>query len=232
MSLICSTSSTSTLESINGRGLVISPQRWRAFVINVVGSAVEFPGAVHYLADSLSQEGLSILHISTFESEVFLVQEQDIEKACTVFRKSESPIEIASLIQEAQRKRTLSGNTTNFMLHSAENTENTENGDSFYVGDADISTLPPFKEGFELCVLPGHVMLARLNDDFPLSECSEILVRMIFLSFTLLFFVFIFYFAILFSPAVCPYHSASSILKIHGHAYCILHSDIACGRYM
>lgn len=150
-------------------------------MINVVGSAVEFPGAVHYLADSLSQEGLSILHISTFESEVFLVQEQDIEKACTVFRKSESPIEIASLIQEAQRKRTLSGNGTSSLLHSAETPylENTDNGgDAFYVGDADISMVPPFKDGFELCVLPGHVMLCKLNDDFPLMECSAILVRM------------------------------------------------------
>ena len=177
--MICSTSSTATLESINSPGLVISPQKWRAFVINVVGSAVEFPGAVHYLADSLSQEGLSILHISTFESEVFLVQEQDIEKACAVFRKSESPIEIASLIQEAQRKRTLSCNTNNSLTHSAENhgSENQDNGETFFVGDTvETSVTPPFKQGFELLVLPGHVMLARLNDDFPLLQCSEILV--------------------------------------------------------
>lgn len=159
---------------------MLSPQRWRAFVINVVGSAVEFPGAVHYLADSLSQEGLSILHISTFESEVFLVQEQDIEKACAIFRKSESPIEIASLIQEAQRKRTLSGNTS--LSQTVETSESLENGDSFFVGDnVDISLPPPFKEGFELCVLPNHVMLARLNDGFPLTECSNILVSSILL---------------------------------------------------
>jgi hypothetical protein len=34
-----------------------------------------------------------------------------------------------------------------------------------------------FKEGFQLCVLPGHVMLARLNEDRPLADCSNILVR-------------------------------------------------------
>lgn len=98
-----------TLEAIS-TGLCVSPQRWRAFVIKVVGAAVELPGAVHYLADSLSKEGLSILHISTFESEVFLVQEQDIEKACSVFRKSAGPQELASFVLEAQRKRTSSGN--------------------------------------------------------------------------------------------------------------------------
>lgn len=36
-----------------------------------------------------------------------------------------------------------------------------------------------FKGGFELCVLPGHVMLARLNDDFPIAECSNILVSVV-----------------------------------------------------
>ena len=36
---------------------------------------------------------------------------------------------------------------------------------------------PPFKTGFELCVLPGHVMLARLNDNFLLTDCSKVLVR-------------------------------------------------------
>lgn len=112
MSLICNASSTSALESINPSGLNVSSQKWRAFVINVVGSAIEFPGAVHYLADSLSQEGLSILHISTFESEVFLVQEEDIEKACIVFRRSESPSILAGLKQNAEKQRTLSNNNT------------------------------------------------------------------------------------------------------------------------
>lgn len=73
-------------------------------MINVVGAAM-FPGAVHYLADSLSSAGLSILHISTFEYEVFLVQEQDIERACSVFRTADSPVKLASIIQEAHRKR-------------------------------------------------------------------------------------------------------------------------------
>ena len=85
---------------------------------------------MHYLADSLSKEGLSILHISTFESEVFLVQEQDCEKACAVFRKSDSPKELASLIQEAQRKRTLSGNNLNSHNQSSDTIHNPENTES------------------------------------------------------------------------------------------------------
>lgn len=70
--------------------MAISQQRWVALIINVVGAA-EFPGIVNYYAILLSQAGLSILHISTFESEVFLIQENDIEKACDVMRMSENP---------------------------------------------------------------------------------------------------------------------------------------------
>lgn len=40
-----------------------------------------------------------------------------------------------------------------------------------------------FKEGFQLCVLPGHVMLARLNEDRPLADCSNILVRKLFFNY-------------------------------------------------
>ena len=100
--------------------ITISPQKWRAFVINVVGSAAEFPGAVHFLADSLSNAGLSILHISTFEYEVFLVQEQDISKACDVFRVKGTPMKFASVVRETQRKRTLSANSlASLVLHDS-----------------------------------------------------------------------------------------------------------------
>jgi hypothetical protein len=119
LSLICSVSSASTLEMICAKNISISPQKWRAFVINVVGSAAEFPGAVHYLADSLSNAGLSILHISTFEYEVFLVQEQDISKACEVFRVRGTPLKFASVVREAQRKRTLSSNSLSAIVEAS-----------------------------------------------------------------------------------------------------------------
>jgi hypothetical protein len=131
LSVICSTVAAASLESISGKQLLISPHVWRAFVINVAESATEFPGAVHYLADSLSNAGLSILHISTFEYEVFLVQEQDIEKACAVFRLSDSPTKLASVIQEAQRKRAVALNgssaTGNSIPDNLESSERSEN---------------------------------------------------------------------------------------------------------
>ena len=41
---------------------IMSPQLWNALVINVKGAAYEFPGAVYYLANILSEAGFSIFH--------------------------------------------------------------------------------------------------------------------------------------------------------------------------
>lgn len=76
--------------------MIKSPQKWKSFIINVVGSATEVPGAISYLSNYLTREGMSILHISTYESEVFLVQEQDVEKAFKVFKKVDHPNQVSS----------------------------------------------------------------------------------------------------------------------------------------
>lgn len=148
-----------------------------------MGSAAEFPGAVHYLADSLSQEGLSILHISTFESEVFLVQEQDLERACAIFRRTGSPKELAGLIEQGQKQRggpVLTNLPTSTRGITGEQVSGTVGEGTESDGDAmtELSVSQhQFKEGFILRVIPGQVMLARLNDDFSLRQCSDVLVR-------------------------------------------------------
>jgi ACT domain len=181
---VCSVSALAALEAINSSGLQFNTQHWRAFIINVVGSAAEFPGAVHYLADSLSQEGLSILHISTFESEVFLVQEQDLERACAIFRRTENPNELAGLMEHGQRQRTGSAPSSSALsnlppLVRAQSGEQGTSSDKDIDNDA-ITELSvsqhQFKDGFILRVIPSQVMLARLNDDFTLRQCSDILV--------------------------------------------------------
>eukprot|EP01036_Dinobryon_divergens_P018046 gene18046-24563_t len=86
LSLVCSPEELSMLQSLNLFDLKVSSQRWKALVIQIIGSVTQFPGAVHHLANSLSSRGLSILHISTFEREIFLVQEHDMEIACDVLQ--------------------------------------------------------------------------------------------------------------------------------------------------
>lgn len=76
-----------------------SPFNWKAFLINMRGSAIEVPGAVYCLANALSSEGLSILHISTFEFEVFLIQEPDLERAIKILKEFENPQRITMILE-------------------------------------------------------------------------------------------------------------------------------------
>jgi hypothetical protein len=81
----------------------VSPQLWRALAINVTGPAYELPGAVYYLADILSGAGFSIFHISTYESEVFLIQEQDIDRACKILQDSGSSDKVNQFLERSMR---------------------------------------------------------------------------------------------------------------------------------
>ena len=127
-----------------------STQRWKAFIINVIGSASEVPQAVHYLSESLSSEGLSILHISTYETEVFLVQEQDVSKACQIFKRIDSKQKLTDFHEKSEAKLF----------------ENSINPPS-------PSTI---REGFVLQVLPNLMKLARLSDQRTIESISQILV--------------------------------------------------------
>ena len=150
LSIVCSPLSLSVLENLlqNNPNMIVSKQRWKAFIITVIGW--ELPGAVYYLADTLSREGMSILHISTFDSEVFLVQEQDVDRACAVLRKTEN-------FKEMERE----------LRMSKQEQRHSNNGDS-----------KVFKEGFELKVLPGNFFLTKLADGASLSSCSAALTRL------------------------------------------------------
>jgi hypothetical protein len=147
LSIVCSPLALTVLENLlqHNPAMIASKQRWKAFIITMVGS--EFPGAVYYLADSLSKEGMSILHISTFESEVFLVQEQDVDRACSVLRRMEDPKRLEQM--------------RNLADHQQARNES------------------PYREGFELNVLPGNFYLTKLDDSAQLSSCASVLTRLL-----------------------------------------------------
>ena len=78
--MVCDPEKIVILQSLGIENIKISPLRWISLIINANSSASELPGVVFYLSNALSSEGISILHISTFDSEVFLVQEFDIDR--------------------------------------------------------------------------------------------------------------------------------------------------------
>ena len=120
LSLICKTDALDVLHYLlRPEEFTLSPSAWKAFVIQLTGSAVEVPGAVYCLANSLSSQGLSILHISTFESEIFLVQEPDLEKACVILREFEDPVKTTELLElacHASNDRTISNEAISNLL--------------------------------------------------------------------------------------------------------------------
>ena len=155
LSVICRPQNLHGLSSLDLAGLQISDELWRALIIHVVGSASQFPAAVYHLANSLSSNGISILHISTFEHEIFLVREKDVESAYTVLHLAPAP-NMASIHDEDTKPLII----------------------------PDTNLIPPHitidespSNGFKLCILPGYVMLARLSDDSFFDQCREVLVR-------------------------------------------------------
>ena len=194
MSLVCSATAVTALEALNAANLKFSKQQWRAFIVNVIVSAAEFPGVVHYLADSLSRDGLSILHISTFESEVFLIQEQDIERACDIFRRSERPTDVSSAaeilnhIQESDfaGKDARYGDVVSSLPERIDRLGSADN--ESVLTDLSSVSLHQFKDGLFLCAVPGMFMIARLNNDILLRSCSDILVSCHSFVFSFFFF--------------------------------------------
>lgn len=133
MSIVCESHLIPTFEFLlNPAEYTLSSSHWRALTVHLTGNAYEMPGMVYCLANSLSQEGLSILHISTFEAEVFLIQEPDLEKVLTILRKFQDPEQAVRLLDEAWGKTPntmnshprsiLSGTTVDSLLSSPKDT--------------------------------------------------------------------------------------------------------------
>jgi hypothetical protein len=180
LSVVCNPHELILLESLHIKSLNVSPSRWRALEINVVGSATEFPGAVYFLADTLSKSNISILHISTFESEIFLVQEQDIDSACEVLRnrtETLSKYDLAKILRRNSSSANNVGEPEGISALTVSEPRSVELG----LTNVDATSLCEnmrFKDGFVLCALPCSVMLARLSEDFSMHQCGEILVQL------------------------------------------------------
>ena len=157
MTAICHPDKVSTIQLLNIDDIEVSSEKWISLIINFTGSASELPGIVHYLADALSSDGISILHISTFDSEVFLVQEHDIDRACNILKT------IGNLQLYVDALNTNSSSATSLSAKSIASSG---------------STAPAIKEGFKLKVLPNNLLLTKLNNEvFTVNQCSDILVN-------------------------------------------------------
>lgn len=221
LSIVSSPTCVPALQSLlNPDCLTLSPQKWKALIINVTGSAYEFPGAVYYLADILSSSGFSILHISTYESEVFLVQEQDIARACKVLKEAENPVRVNEYLDRTTRKTSEASNAP-FDLkdlrkaaaeatylykeeesNSYQDQEDEVDWDRSWISPANKTIFEPpetFNRGRNdlfLLVLPNPVVLARLN-----GSPGQVLKTLV--GYTMFAFIIPLYFSFYPSPTMC-----------------------------
>lgn len=210
LSLVCDPAALSTLRFLIKPGeFTVSPQMWCTLIINVTGTAFEFPGAVYYLANALSREGLSIFHISTFESEVFLVQQNDLEQVLKVLKDSDDPNRLNEFLGDPTSSSSISEPVETEkdieeeqpMIDSLPDApeEDQDDEDPYHLDESWITPAPKpvqdcehesksshssnsqtlSKEGLYLTVLPSHVILAKLPKNFDLSSCSNFLIKLL-----------------------------------------------------
>ncbi|EQC41848.1 hypothetical protein, variant [Saprolegnia diclina VS20] len=59
----------------------LAPQQWRAIQIHLGPMVAEFPGVIRFLSQLLAEDNISILNMSTYDTDIIYVQECNLEKA-------------------------------------------------------------------------------------------------------------------------------------------------------
>eukprot|EP01031_Cornospumella_fuschlensis_P041326 gene41326-50438_t len=159
LSVVCNSSLFSTLQLlIQPQDVVRCENFWRAVVIEMSSQADELPNAVYTLANSLSSKGVSILHISTFESEVFLIQEKDLAVACEILKAFELPT------YHSDNHHHRYSTPPPYPTYPADNMYGSSSSeDKLDMSWIAAPTKRPCMDGRKLCVLPTPLVLGRIK---------------------------------------------------------------------
>ncbi|KAG1694447.1 hypothetical protein DVH05_021255 [Phytophthora capsici] len=131
--------------------ITVAPQSWRAIQIHLGPMVAEFPGVVSFLSKLLADEHISILNMSTYDTDVIFVQEMHLENA------------IACL--QSKLSRGLHG------LKEAKDAENAlSDRESMSLTDAgeevgSLANASRVGDGQYLTVYPESLVLVRLQKD-------------------------------------------------------------------
>ncbi|KAF0689955.1 Aste57867_18599 [Aphanomyces stellatus] len=64
-----------------------APQTWRAIQIHLGPMVAEFPGVVSFLSKLLAEDNISILNMSTYDTDIIYVQEDKLDQAVDCLRR-------------------------------------------------------------------------------------------------------------------------------------------------
>lgn len=199
LSLIADVTTIPTLKKLlKSENLYIHPQQWSALIVNLTSSAFEFPGSVNYISHSLSAQGLPIMHISTFETEVFLVHEEDFAKAIEVFKEIADPQTFTDYLtkrpsvvseveteqirdeqrQQSEESDEYDGRRGNFDINWLSSRDTPSFDLNALKEEATLSSGSYLDGGFALRVLPKQLYLCKLSDIEDLSLYCYILINL------------------------------------------------------
>ncbi|KAL4160967.1 hypothetical protein PRNP1_001524 [Phytophthora ramorum] len=134
--------------------ITIAPQSWRAIQIHLGPMVAEFPGVVSFLSKQLADDHISILNMSTYDTDVIFVQEHHLEAAISCLQlKLSRGLHGLKEAKDAEKA-----------LHDREPTSPTDAAECSE-GVAVGEPLSRVGDGQYLTVYPESLVLVRLQKD-------------------------------------------------------------------
>ncbi|KAJ0405790.1 hypothetical protein P43SY_003640 [Pythium insidiosum] len=149
--------------------ITIAPNAWRAIQIHLGPMVAEFPGVVSFLSKLLAEDNISILNMSTYDTDIIYVQEPDLDAAISCLqRKLSRGVHGLKEAKDAERTHA----TRELRLLS---------DDERPEGKSSSSSSLVIESGQYLMVYPESLVLVRLRKD-ALRESAYGLTQLVLLA--------------------------------------------------
>lgn len=157
--------------------ITVAPQAWRAIQIHLGPMVAEFPGVVSFLSKLLADDRISILNMSTYDTDIIYVQEAALD-AAIVCLQSKLSRGVHGLIEakdaEQARCDRLSGSSQDLADDANDDTETPPTSSSLALSVVDAAQY--------LVVYPESLVIVRLRKD-AIRKCAFGLTQLVLLSY-------------------------------------------------
>ncbi|KDO32410.1 hypothetical protein SPRG_02887 [Saprolegnia parasitica CBS 223.65] len=135
----------------------LAPQQWRAIQIHLGPMVAEFPGVIRFLSQLLAEDKISILNMSTYDTDIIYVQECNLEKAIHCLQsKLSRGVHGLKEVKDEENSRRLSSEGSESPSH--------DSSPSSPLALSPVSVAPASSSQY-LAVYPASMVLVRLKKD-------------------------------------------------------------------
>ncbi|TYZ60011.1 hypothetical protein PybrP1_002202 [[Pythium] brassicae (nom. inval.)] len=161
-----------------GELVTVAPQAWRAIQIHLGPMVAEFPGIVSFLSKLLATDKISILNMSTYDTDIIYVQESTLDAAIACLQ-SKLARGVHGLIEAKDAERALHDRLSG---SSQELESGAVDAIDAAATDAEEPLLPVVGSGQYLVVYPESLVIVRLRKD-AIRKCAYGLTQQVLLSY-------------------------------------------------